>query len=368
MSTVSATSDASSHGTTGDKRLLTPEDSPLAEGSKRPRTTIHLDGPLSDDAPHTGQDDVNGMHRQSVQLPSINSTFDDYHRRMSLPTEVLARSQYQSHGHSLVARYPSASTSPQPSYTFPPVPEHDRPRLDTNVSSLDPHAYGSAYPATTPSGTYYGTTPLTPDPNPFNQSFNGTLRISGQDRRPSLAASISSDKEQPWSFPSSSDYPPPTMQLTPATSSPPSASRSPMGSHLQAVPPPGSLVERPPRKRGKLPKHVTDYLKEWLHLHSDHPYPSEEEKKQLCHTTGLSMSQVSNWMINVSSHYLTIFQGLSLIVSTGATTHPCASTTGCFSCCCCRRCSEPVQRPCLVTYERSHRSGSSSKHAHVFCR
>ncbi|KAI0785176.1 hypothetical protein C8Q75DRAFT_699759, partial [Abortiporus biennis] len=53
------------------------------------------------------------------------------------------------------------------------------------------------------------------------------------------------------------------------------------------------------RKRGKLPKPVTDFLKDWLHRHSDHPYPSEEEKKQLCHATGLSMSQVSNWMINV---------------------------------------------------------------------
>ncbi|KIY47714.1 hypothetical protein FISHEDRAFT_14603, partial [Fistulina hepatica ATCC 64428] len=51
-------------------------------------------------------------------------------------------------------------------------------------------------------------------------------------------------------------------------------------------------------KRGKLPKETTDFLKAWLHRHSDHPYPSEEEKKQLCHATGLSMSQVSNWMIN----------------------------------------------------------------------
>lgn len=64
---------------------------------------------------------------------------------------------------------------------------------------------------------------------------------------------------------------------------------------------PSGLVDRPPqRKRGKLPKPVTDFLKDWLHRHSDHPYPSEEEKKQLCHATGLSMSQVSNWMINVS--------------------------------------------------------------------
>ncbi|KAF8503232.1 hypothetical protein BU17DRAFT_58547, partial [Hysterangium stoloniferum] len=55
------------------------------------------------------------------------------------------------------------------------------------------------------------------------------------------------------------------------------------------------------RPRGKLPKHTTDLLKEWLHAHSDHPYPSEDEKRDLCARTKLSMSQVSNWMINVSS-------------------------------------------------------------------
>ncbi|EJC98032.1 uncharacterized protein FOMMEDRAFT_97368, partial [Fomitiporia mediterranea MF3/22] len=60
------------------------------------------------------------------------------------------------------------------------------------------------------------------------------------------------------------------------------------------------------RRRGKLPKPTTDFLKDWLHRHSDHPYPSEEEKKQLCHATGLSMSQVSNWMINVG--FLRLFR------------------------------------------------------------
>ncbi|EKM52024.1 uncharacterized protein PHACADRAFT_101545, partial [Phanerochaete carnosa HHB-10118-sp] len=37
----------------------------------------------------------------------------------------------------------------------------------------------------------------------------------------------------------------------------------------------------------------------WLYHHSSHPYPSEEEKKALCNATGLSISQVFNWMINV---------------------------------------------------------------------
>ena len=42
------------------------------------------------------------------------------------------------------------------------------------------------------------------------------------------------------------------------------------------------------------------HLEPWFHRHSDHPYPSEEEKRQLCHAIGLSMSRVFNWMTNVS--------------------------------------------------------------------
>jgi hypothetical protein len=126
---------------------------------------------------------------------------------------------------------------------------------------------------------------------------------------------MGSDKaDQAWAFPN--DYGrQSTMQLNPATSSPPGSSRSPaLQSLAPPVPPPGALVERPPRKRGKLPKHVTDYLKEWLHHHSDHPYPSEDEKKQLCHTTGLSMSQVSNWMINVGVFIMSLINLQQLIM------------------------------------------------------
>ncbi|KAJ8583887.1 hypothetical protein M405DRAFT_699015, partial [Rhizopogon salebrosus TDB-379] len=53
------------------------------------------------------------------------------------------------------------------------------------------------------------------------------------------------------------------------------------------------------RVRGKVPNETADPLKAWLHRHSDHPYPSEAEERQLSSATGLSMSQVSNWMINV---------------------------------------------------------------------
>ncbi|KDQ11109.1 hypothetical protein BOTBODRAFT_114847, partial [Botryobasidium botryosum FD-172 SS1] len=53
------------------------------------------------------------------------------------------------------------------------------------------------------------------------------------------------------------------------------------------------------RRRGKLPKQVTETLRAWLMAHTEHPYPSEDEKRMLCRQTSLSMSQVSNWMINV---------------------------------------------------------------------
>ncbi|KAF8195517.1 hypothetical protein BJ912DRAFT_1021225 [Pholiota molesta] len=133
------------------------------------------------------------------------------------------------------------------------------------------------------------------------QMFAGSARISGQHDRRSLSG-IKSE----WAFENSSDFVLPSgnphysPSLGPATPniSVSSPSRSPNNM------PSSTLVDRPTRKRGKLPKETTDYLKAWLHRHSDHPYPSEEEKKQLCHATGLSMSQVSNWMINARRRIL----------------------------------------------------------------
>ena len=54
------------------------------------------------------------------------------------------------------------------------------------------------------------------------------------------------------------------------------------------------------KKRGNLPREVTELLKSWILSHADNPYPTDEEKKALCAQTGLTYIQVSNWMINVS--------------------------------------------------------------------
>lgn len=48
------------------------------------------------------------------------------------------------------------------------------------------------------------------------------------------------------------------------------------------------------RRRGNLPKHVTDILRAWFQEHLDHPYPTDEDKQMLIGKTHLTISQVSH--------------------------------------------------------------------------
>ncbi|EPQ26184.1 uncharacterized protein PFL1_06120 [Pseudozyma flocculosa PF-1] len=73
---------------------------------------------------------------------------------------------------------------------------------------------------------------------------------------------------------------------------------------LHVPPGPASGIAPPPRRRGKLPKPVTDLLKSWLLDHASHPYPTEDEKRSLCSMTGLTLQQVSNWFINARRRIL----------------------------------------------------------------
>ncbi|KAH8704148.1 homeobox KN domain-containing protein [Talaromyces proteolyticus] len=65
-----------------------------------------------------------------------------------------------------------------------------------------------------------------------------------------------------------------------------------------------SLDSRGKRRRGNLPKPVTDILRAWFHEHLDHPYPTEEDKQIFMSRTGLSISQISNWFINARRRQL----------------------------------------------------------------
>ncbi|KAI8327708.1 hypothetical protein BC941DRAFT_257866 [Chlamydoabsidia padenii] len=58
------------------------------------------------------------------------------------------------------------------------------------------------------------------------------------------------------------------------------------------------------RRRGNLPKHVTEFLKCWLLQHKKHPYPTERQKLELAQRTGLAVNQISNWFINARRRIL----------------------------------------------------------------
>lgn len=77
------------------------------------------------------------------------------------------------------------------------------------------------------------------------------------------------------------------------------------------------------RRRGNLPKHVTEYLRCWLLQHKKHPYPTERQKLELAQRTGLAgtkaqlfygeaanpplfflVNQISNWFINARRRIL----------------------------------------------------------------
>jgi len=382
-SATSAADTDSSILSRGEKRALTPSDSPQP---KKSRPTVSVDqnnwdiGPPSTQTVNGGENKSSGesgIDQSKVQLPSIFTTFEDSFRpeirRASLPASLHSERSIRHSPYpptSLRQAYTPANQSSLAAYTFPPTNDvsgneknSGRPRLSTEVNFGLVSSYDSPFPSsslsngTTPSSSTFSSStfnsPLSSDYHrpqglsPYSENTNwntspsgivrpsstpgqlssppvkyedslrhssfsapmsqaqmyaGSARISGQQDRRSLSAGIKSE----WSFPSPDFVMPagtPSFPSTPMSSTTPSISVATSPTRSPPSIPSSTLVDRP-RKRGKLPKETTDFLKAWLHRHSDHPYPSEEEKKQLCHATGLSMSQVSNWMINARRRIL----------------------------------------------------------------
>ncbi|UMM32459.1 hypothetical protein L5515_006240 [Caenorhabditis briggsae] len=76
-----------------------------------------------------------------------------------------------------------------------------------------------------------------------------------------------------------------------------SVSSSKSGGKKQQLGTPNGRVGKS-RGRGIFPKTATNRLRQWLFQNLTHPYPSEEQKKQLAKETGLTILQVNNWFIN----------------------------------------------------------------------
>lgn len=292
-----------------------------------------------------------------VQLPSISSLDGSFRERLSRSYDP--RRDFSSLAHSNLG-FSSPFDTHNPFGDRPAG--RPRLTADTHLhhsyNGSSPYPPPTSLPSSTASSELVSSTypsPLTPDPrnavhtipgmpylsdDPWTGSASGIVRPTSTPGQGSVGSnkydesyrhSISGPLSHPLMYgsahrtPELRDRPKPEVSpfdfvLPPGNTSYYSSSTSPVGvaqqtaggssggtqppsppsrSGQQQPPAPSTLVDRPTRKRGKLPKETTDYLKAWLHRHSDHPYPSEEEKKQLCNATGLSMSQVSNWMINV---------------------------------------------------------------------
>lgn len=52
------------------------------------------------------------------------------------------------------------------------------------------------------------------------------------------------------------------------------------------------------RNGTRFPRAAIKVLKDWLDVHQDHPYPSEEEKAELERRTELTPTQIANWLAN----------------------------------------------------------------------
>ena len=353
----SAASDSSLHSRP-EKRAydISPSASPIPKRSRPELSTDPHDWNSS--AAHDQDDSRSELsnHSPRVQLPSIASTFHDHHdlRRNSLPSTLLSTGSDRLRLPTPTLHRPSQSQSGLSSYQFPApasasensngsaedshrsrlytetqVGLHDYSGPSTAISSSSSFSFSGNSPlsgappaAQDDSGTTANWAPASivrpsSTPNQVPGALSPSLKYDGSSSPSPLYGGVTriaghhpTDRTQriktegdQWAFPSTADsYT--SMGSSATTPSGLAASGAPSiavtTSPGQRSPSASSLVERPPRKRGKLPKPVTDYLKDWLHRHSDHPYPSEDEKKALCNATGLSMSQVSNWMINVS--------------------------------------------------------------------
>ncbi|XP_062861720.1 homeobox protein PKNOX1.1 [Trichomycterus rosablanca] len=58
------------------------------------------------------------------------------------------------------------------------------------------------------------------------------------------------------------------------------------------------------RKRGVFSKQATKVMRSWLFQHITHPYPTEDEKKQIASQTNLTLLQINNWFINARRRIL----------------------------------------------------------------
>jgi Homeobox KN domain len=246
--------------------------------------------------------DVPSGPEPSVRLPSINEILPHELRNWSPHNAVAHQRTWQEGARGPDSRLPHTPTSyaPQPSpcdgsrfsgseagtSPFGPAPSIARSlspgeaasvgRVSPGISSAQSYD-GRSFPSHSASSQAAYRPP--PGPSPPQQSYS-----------------------MPYSGPPYAVSAPPHGCGTPSpvaggsggagTGMTPAAYPNPTAVHFETVADYGDNKKQG-RRRGNLPKQVTDILRMWFQDHVAHPYPTEEEKQQLMHQTGLTISQVS---------------------------------------------------------------------------
>ncbi|KXN88134.1 Homeobox protein meis3-B [Leucoagaricus sp. SymC.cos] len=152
-SSATSTTDTDSTGLSrGEKRAISPADSPQPQKSRGDQNSWENDSSHSATAPQDKPHSDAGIDQSKVQLPSIFTSFEDtYPRRTSLPTlNENRRHQPYPSPNIRGGNYAPSTQSSLSSYTFPPPSAHDdtekqRPRLSTtdinNFSEFSPYSH-----------------------------------------------------------------------------------------------------------------------------------------------------------------------------------------------------------------------------------
>lgn len=132
----------------------------------------------------------------------------------------------------------------------------------------------------------------------FNQDVDVTgLGSAFQD---SLQGSLPFDPSQFDLFPPAQDFSQPPQSATPHPSSQthfanPATSRPETPSQTLTAP---NAAQVPPKVGTRFSKESLRVLRNWLSIHSSHPFPTDEERQVLERQTGLTKTQILNWLAN----------------------------------------------------------------------
>lgn len=228
-----------------------------------------------------------------TSMPTLTSNYDELNFR-HFGEDMLSSTQAwpsANHYNSGTASYTSSSSSSQGYYSRAPT---NTGRSQQNLPSLTEINLGQSTQAYIPrtaqldrhpgTASYYYPSPIDPLEISYAKASSNGYGPSMYSQTPRAPYPMSTNDYtagmyDPYCYPNGTSWPP-TLQC---------------GTNLMSSD--TSSVHSVRRRRGNLPKQVTDILRGWFSDHLDHPYPTDEDKQNLMAKTQLNMSQVSLYQI-----------------------------------------------------------------------